>query len=156
VITMSGPIGQGDAAKFIAFMNSMPSTDRVFGFMLHSSGGYIDEAETIAKFLRKRHALTMVGDGNICASACFLVFAAGGIKSAHPRSKIIVQANSSTTGGLDNLSLLAATTAMARAAAELGVPEAIVRRISILPPGQQVVPLSQDELRSMGVDIVHD
>jgi hypothetical protein len=127
----------------------------LFGFALNSPGGLISEAETIAKMIHSiSGARTIVGDENICASACFLIFAAGQRKMVHYRAKVVVHATSSGEQ-LENIAALAATTAMARDAAELGVPASIVGKIVATPPGRMDV-LSRADLMSMGAVIVDE
>jgi hypothetical protein len=154
IVLMYGPIIEGDTNKLAAYLNGLPKKVSIFGFALHSPGGDIDEANKLAQFLRRIHALTIVGDGNICASACFLPFAAGRIKLVHPGSKVVVQGTASPDG-LDNLAALAATNKMARYASELGVPGTITRKIVVIPTGR-VEFLSRADLLSMGAEFPHD
>jgi hypothetical protein len=157
VIGLSGPVVAGDAQRLLAFMKGAPQAATIlfFGFALNSRGGVIDEAETIAKMIHSiKGARTIVGDGNICASACFLIFAAGERKMVHYRGKVIVHATSSGEE-LEIIAALAATTAMARDAAELGVPASIIGKIVVTPPGRAEV-LSRADLMSMGAVIVDE
>jgi hypothetical protein len=157
IIGMDGPIVEGDAQKFLVFIKHIPQANSLllFGFALHSPGGLITEAETITKMIRSIHgSRTIVGDGNICASACFLIFAAGQKKMVHYRGKIMVHATSSDEQ-LENIAALAATTAMARDAAELGVPASVIAKIVVTPPGRVNI-LSRADLMSMGAILIDE
>jgi hypothetical protein len=158
VIRMSGAIVEGDAGKLFHFLeNKLPAGDPnglIGGFALDSPGGNILEAEAIARYIHKLQTLTVVGDGDVCASACFLLFAAGKGKLVHPSAKIAVHSTSSANG-LETPSALAATTAMARDAVELGVPKAIIGKIVATPPGK-IEFLSRADLLSMDAEFSAD
>jgi hypothetical protein len=125
VILMSGPIRRGDLDKLHAFIrNRTKDVHGLYGFALNSPGGDLLEAEAISQFIRKVNALTIVGDGDLCASACFLLFAA-------------------------------ATTAMARDAATLGVPPAIIGKM-VTMPARGVDFLSRQDLASMDASFTSD
>ena len=152
VIVMSGPIREGDLNKLHAFIrNNTKNVHGLFGFALNSPGGDILEAEAITKFIKKLGVLTIVSDGDLCASACFLLFAAGKGKLVHPRAKIAV--HSVSIGNVENPTALAATTAMARDAATVGVPVAIIGKM-VAMPAEGIDFLSRDDLQSMGVEFL--
>jgi hypothetical protein len=154
VILMSGPIRRGDLDKLHAFIrNRTKDVHGLYGFALNSPGGDLLEAETISQFIRKVNALTIVGDGDLCASACFLLFAAGKGKVVHPRAKIAV--HSVSVDNHENPSALAATTAMARDAATLGVPPAIIGKM-VTMPARGVDFLSRQDLASMDASFTSD
>lgn len=154
VILMSGSIREGDLSKLHAFIrNETKNVHGLLGFALNSPGGDLLEAENISQFIRKVGALTIVGDGAVCASACFLLFAAGKGKIVHPRAKIAV--HSASMGNLENPTALAATTAMARDAAALGVPAGILGKM-VMTRAAGVDFLSREDLTSMGVEFTGD
>ena len=94
-----------------------------------------------------------MGDGALFASACFLLFAAGKGKVVHPRAKIAV--HSASVGSLENPAALAATTAMARDAAALGVPAGILGKM-VMTRSEDADFLSRGDLVSMRVDFTGD
>ena len=91
---------------------------------------------------------TNVGQGATCASACFLIFAAGETKFANYTAQIGVHGASDQTGR-ETAQSGAATVSMARVAKELGVPAAIIGRMVVTPPNEMVW-LSPADLQSMG------
>jgi hypothetical protein len=85
----------------------------------------------------------------MCASACFLAFAAGEQKYAAPGAFIGVH-KASDQGGAETKQSGAATAAMAQFARELGVPSSIITRMVTTPP-TQIVWLEPRDLHAMGV-----
>jgi hypothetical protein len=153
IVLQYGPIVEGDTLKLSRFISDMPSA-RIFGFALHSPGGDIDEAYRMALFLRGIHALTIVGVHNICAAACFLPFSVGRIKLVYTTSKIIVHGTASPDG-LDNIAALEATNKIVRYASQLGVPQSIIRKMVVMPPGR-IEPLSRSNLLAIGAEFPAD
>jgi hypothetical protein len=95
---------------------------------------------------------TNVGQGATCASACFLIFAAGATKFANYTAQIGVHGASDQTGR-ETVQSGSATVSMARVAKELGVPAAIIGRMVVTPPNEMVW-LSPADLQSMGTPMV--
>src|ERR1700730_2360410 len=95
---------------------------------------------------------TNVGQGATCASACFLVFAAGESKFANYSAQIGVH-GASDEKGAETVQSGAATVSMARIAKELGVPPAIIGRMVVTPPAEMVW-LSPADLQSMGTTMI--
>jgi hypothetical protein len=87
--------------------------------------------------------------GAVCASACFLAFAAGEQKFAGEGALIGVH-KAADKGGVETKQSSAATVLMAQFTKELGVPSSIIARMVATPPAQ-VVWLDQRDLHSMGV-----
>ena len=154
VIVMSGPIRKGDLKNLHAFIrNNTKNVHGLFGFALNSPGGDVLEAEARTQFVKKLGVLTIVSGGDLCASACFLLFAAGKGKIVHPRARIAVHSVSMNT--VENPEALAATTAMARDAAALGVPAAIIGKM-VTMPAEGIEFLSREDLQSMGAEFLPD
>ena len=97
--------------------------------------------------------MTIVGPQHTCASACFLVFAAGVGRTAFESARIGV--HSVSDSGDDNLLAQAFTTLFARDAAAYGVPAGIIGKLVVTPPNG-MTGLSHVELRQMGVEIEPD
>ncbi|MBR0939104.1 hypothetical protein [Bradyrhizobium jicamae] len=97
---------------------------------------------------------TSVSPGAVCASACFLAFAAGDPRFAGEGAMIGVH-KASERGGQETALSDAATLSMARFARELGVPSPIIGQMVSTPP-RQIAWLDARELRSMGVRIIRN
>ena len=122
----------------------------VTSLRLNSEGGSLLEAVRVADWVRSAKISTNVGQDAICASACFLIFAAGETKYANISARIGVHA-ASEKGVVSR----AATTSMADVAKELDVPWSIIRRMINTPPGE-VEWLSLADLRLMGTTVSRD
>lgn len=73
--TLTGTIEQGDADKLVAWFKAM-RFGPVF-LVLDSPGGSVGEAIRIAQVVKKLALVVEVARDRVCASACFIVFAAG-------------------------------------------------------------------------------
>jgi hypothetical protein len=122
---------------------------RVASLRLNSIGGNLLEGVKLADIVRFAKMATNVGQGATCASACFLVFAAGETKFASYSAKIGVHGASDQAGEESG----DATVSMARVAKELGVPPAIIGRMVVTPPSEMVW-LSPTDLQSMGATMI--
>jgi hypothetical protein len=149
VIAMEGRIESGDDDRLGAFVARLPRTARITGIALHSAGGNIYEAATLAARIYVSGWPTMVDGASVCASACFLLFAAGRVKVAQSDALIAVHSASSSDGE-ETKTALAVTTEMARVAAGLGVPLGIIGKMVTTPP-DQIARLTRADLVSMGV-----
>jgi hypothetical protein len=151
IISARGPIVPGDFERFVNFLGVMPDTDRVIGLALDSQGGNVFEAEKMAGAIRRLDTSILVSDGSECSSACFLLFAAGSRRFVRPDALIGV--HSVSENGKETIDAMALTTAMARDAADLGVPSAIIGKLVQTPPGRTTW-LTPPELASMGVRVL--
>ena len=143
-LVMTGEIVPGDMERLAKagyaaearFANGQPVVERIF---LNSPGGSVKAGLELAAFVREWGIDTVVGETDICASMCAVVFAAGMHKAVFPTSKLGVHAISTFTdedgdGSLDeNLgedgSSLALTTVVARVMADYGVPGNIITKM---------------------------
>ena len=132
VVTAVGEIVPGDFARLAKLLQSLSSGMRVLGFSLDSPGGNLLEAEKLAGGLRRMEATVGVFGQARCVSACFLLFAAGTHRLASPEALLGV--HSASEAGVEDTQTMAMTTAMARDAAEFGVPPGIIGRWSQRPP----------------------
>jgi hypothetical protein len=152
-IFASGSIELNDDEKLHRFVASMPITDRLVIVDLDSRGGSVSEAERLANTIHSSHLITVVPPGAYCASACFLLFAAGEHKFASDQAYIGV--HSASSNGEDNLLAAAFTTLFARDAAAFDVPPAIIgKMVATLP--NSITWLSEADLVQMGVQVTHD
>jgi hypothetical protein len=89
----------------------------------------------------------IVGSNSECSSACFLMFAAAPRRFTAPDALIGV--HSASEDGQETGTSMAITIAMARAAAELAVPAAIIGKLVETPPNRATW-LTPVDLASMG------
>jgi hypothetical protein len=129
-----------DGGKFVA------------NIRLNSEGGNLLEGVKLADAIRFGKMSTNVGKLATCASACFLIFAAGSTKFVSYGAQIGVH-GASDGSGHETVSSEAATISMAKIAKDLGVPAAIIGRMVVTPPSEMVW-LTPQELQSMGTPMV--
>ncbi len=151
LIAAVGEIVPGDLDRLAAYVGTLPAADRIVGFALDSPGGNVVEASKIADAIRLAQATVGVMGQAKCASACFLIFAAGGRRLAETTALIGV--HSASEAGAETQTSMAMTTVMAREAATLGVPPGIIGRMVSAAPGQMEW-LTQRDLMSMGVLLI--
>ncbi|MBR1155293.1 hypothetical protein [Bradyrhizobium sp. JYMT SZCCT0428] len=148
-IFVSGNIATGDADLLQARIKAAIDAGKlVTSLRLNSDGGNLLEGVLLAAVVKSAKMSTNVGRDATCASACFLIFAAGETKNANYRARIGVHGASDK----DVRSSRAATTSMAEIAKALDVPSPIIRRMVNTLPGE-VEWLSLADLRSMGADV---
>jgi hypothetical protein len=152
VVSISGEIVPGDADTFKAAVKVANDAGKlVSSIRLNSIGGNLVEGVRLAEAVRFGKIITNVGQNATCASACFLIFAAGEAKYANYTARIGVHGASDK--GEETVQSGAATVSMARVAKELGVPPAIIGRMVVTPPSEMVW-LSPSDLQSMGTSMV--
>ncbi|WP_375780232.1 hypothetical protein ACE103_16165 [Bradyrhizobium sp. ma5] len=153
VIWITGEILPGDADKFaLAVRQANGAGKFVANVRLNSEGGNLLEGAKLADAIRYGKMSTNVGKTSICASACFLLFAAGSTKFASYGAQIGVH-GASEENGRETVSSNAATISMAKIAKELGVPPSIIGRMVVTPPSEMVW-LSPQDLQSMGATMM--
>ena len=148
IIAGSGEILLGDRVRLVTAIDSLPIGQTLFGLVLNSPGGNVFEAARLADTVRQNGLTVGVVQGETCASACFLPFAASPHKMVSLHARVGV--HSASIDATETLGAMAMTTAMARQASALGVPSSIVGRMVTTEPGRMAW-LSPDELRSMNV-----
>jgi hypothetical protein len=150
-ISISGAIAPGDAALLQTRIKAANDAGKlVTSVRLNSNGGNVLEGVLLAAVVKFEKMSTNVGQSATCASACFLIFAAGETKYANISARIGVH-GASEKGVVSR----AATTSMADVAKELDVPWSIIRRMINTPPGE-VEWLSLVDLRLMGTEVSRD
>jgi membrane-bound ClpP family serine protease len=150
IILISGQITTGDADAFVSEVKQVNAAGKTIeNVQLNSTGGRLIEGVKLAEAIRERKISTFIGRGAVCASACFLAFAAGDRKFVASGALVGVHKASDGSGLETELSGIA-TVSMARFAKDLGVPSAIIDRMVRTPP-KQIVWLSSHDLQSMGV-----
>src|SRR4030095_7492157 len=89
VLHLAGRIDSKDAAAFADAVDKLIAAGkRVDVVSLNSTGGQLGEGALIAAAIKASRLATRVEDGAVCASACFLAFAAGEPRTAHPNAYI--------------------------------------------------------------------
>lgn len=152
VIDIHGMIGSGDADVFNrAVKRAGDAGKSIANVRLNSPGGKLDEGARLAFVIRFAKFPTFVPPGAVCASACFLVFAAGDPKFAGPGALIGV--HKASDRGVETKASGAATAAMAGFARELGVPSPIITRMVKTPP-TEIAWLEPRDLHLMGVKTI--
>lgn len=149
-IVAIGEIQPGDDEKLHRFVAGLPGKTILIGVALSSPGGDLLEGVRLATTIRNTHLTTAAVD--VCASACFLMFAAGVRRIASSDARIGVH-SVSYRGAEITESQRAVTTKMARKAVELDVPAAVVSKLETTP-ADDMAWLTPDDLRSMNVELV--
>jgi hypothetical protein len=149
MLALNGDITLGDAEQFQDIVMAPDGGHPITAIVLNSPGGNLVASVALAKLVRERNFITIVGPGATCASACFLVFAAGHVKYADYTSFLGVH-SVADKGGLQTTDSRTATFAFARIIEALGTPAQVVDKLLATPP-QQIVQLTASDLRGMGV-----
>ncbi len=153
IILLSGEIVEGDADTLKASIKTANDAGKlVSGVRLNSPGGNLLEGLKLADAVRFAKVATNVAGNATCASACFLIYAAGATKFANYSAQVGVH-GASDRQGEESVASGAATVSMARAAKDLGVPAAIIGRMVVTPPNEMVW-LTPQDLLSMGTTMV--
>ena len=153
LLLITGEIVPGDSDTFVAAVKQANAAGKLVpNVRLNSDGGNLLEGVKLADAVRFGKISTNVGKNARCASACFLVFAAGQTKYASYGAQIGVH-GASDQSGAETVSSEAATVSMAKIAKDLGVPPAIIGRMVVTPPSEMVW-LTPQDLQSMGVTMV--
>jgi len=150
VVQISGQIAEGDADIFIREVRQANAAGKVVvGVELNSAGGKLLDGARLAGAIKVGKMSTTVAQGAVCASACFLAFAAGDPKFVGYGGLIGVH-KASDKGGRETSASGQATQLMARFAKDLGVPSKIIARM-VSTPATEISWLDPQELHSMGV-----
>ena len=154
MILLKGDITREDSEALANLIRAVQAEGRVIrGLQLDLPGGSLLGGMSLARLMRNHPDLsTSLVPGATCASACFLVFAAGREKFVDYESFVGVHGVTDKSGQVTE-ETEAATLAMARFSQELGVPTRITQKLIATPP-DEIVWLSADELRSMGATMV--
>ncbi|MGA3401706.1 MAG: hypothetical protein ABSC95_21040 [Acetobacteraceae bacterium] len=145
-----GPIVKGDTDRLQRALAAVPPTQRLLGLALDSPGGNVVEGEQLAKLIRARGLPVVIPSNSKCVSACFLLLAASPRRLA--ASDALVGVHSASEEGEETDTALAVTTLMARVAAELGIPPAIIGKM-VQTKAASVEWLTRADLVSMDVTI---
>jgi hypothetical protein len=149
VVLLSGEITTGDADRFAKLVEGDVQKGQPRpSLSLNSQGGLFFEGIKLAQAIRRLGLTTYVEEGAICASVCFLIFAAGQQKFASYSSRIGVHSAKDTTGDANRAAV--ATKAMGRLLQSLDVSPAVINKMATTPQ-ERIAWLSTPELQSSGV-----
>ncbi len=150
VIVLRGLIRGDDASRFDAALGRLPHRRSTHTTLeLQSPGGDARGALLLVRDVLARGVDTSVPEGGTCASACFLVFAAGRHRLAGQGALIGV--HGAAENGEDTPRMAVVNEKLANVLRSLHVPERIVDHMLDTPP-DQVYPLSVADLDDMGVE----
>lgn len=144
---VTGDISRATVDQFDDILRQHPAINTV---TLDSPGGSVSAAADLAERIRNRGMTTVVEADAKCASACFMLFAAGTQRIAGATARIGV--HSASLDGEETSGSLGMSTLMARYCGLFGVPPAILGKMVITTP-ETMTWLSAADLRSMQVDI---
>ncbi|WP_315833202.1 hypothetical protein [Bradyrhizobium prioriisuperbiae] len=149
IIALNGDIASGNAEAAETLIKAANDGGRLISAVrLDSSGGSLTEAIQLADLIHRAKLPTIVAAGSRCASACFIVFAAGIDKFASYDAAIGVH-GASDRFGHETARTEAATLAMARIVGAYGVPPRVISRM-IATSAQSISWLTPADLRAMG------
>ena len=152
ILHLTGRIDSKDAALFDAAVGKLTAAGKRIDVVSHNStGGQLGEGALIAAVIKASQLATRVEDGALCASACFLAFAAGDPRTAHPNAYIGVH-KAADNDGRETYKSREATRAMVEFARQLGVPSTITDKMG-RTPSDSLEWLSARDLRSMGATV---
>jgi hypothetical protein len=156
IIHVRGEITKGDVARFPKWVtDNIKNGDKITGVSLDSPGGSVQEALLFAEGIKKTGVPTLVGSGDKCVSACFLIFAAGKRRFSSKEAHIGVH-SLVVKGEGENLDAKGSTLDLARTATEkFSIPPSIIGRMVATPP-DKVYWLNRSDLAEMGVQIIDD
>ncbi|MCC8964664.1 hypothetical protein H8A95_20675 [Bradyrhizobium sp. Pear76] len=149
IITLSGDVAEGDTEAAEGLIKTANDGNRLISAVrLDSPGGSLAEAVQLANLIHRAKLPTIVAAGSRCASACFIVFAAGNEKFASYDAAIGVHGVSDKFGH-ETAQTEEATIAMGRIASGFGVPPRIIGRM-VTTHAHDIAWLTPSELRAMG------
>ncbi len=147
-VTVSGQIDAADGASLRSLIAIAQSQAlKISVLSLNSPGGSVVGGADLAITVRTAGINTAVDDAHMCASACFMVFAAGVGRHASSQARIGVHSATAADVGETRLAK-SVTVDMARLLADFGVPAAVLGRLVTARPDAMAW-LTADELRSM-------
>jgi len=147
-LMMSGEIEENDGASLRSLISmAQAKALKISHLSLNSPGGSVIAGADLAITVRKSGIGTSVDAANVCASACFMVFAAGVDRVSSAQARIGVHSATSRVTGETRLAK-SVTIDMARLLAEFGVPPTVLGRMVTATPDNMAW-LTAEELRAM-------
>jgi len=150
IVTASGAIVPGDAARLQRLLDQR--ADRRLLLAVSSGGGSVNEGGALADIIRAAGLPVLVPAGALCASACFMLFAASPERVVGAGAKIGVHSAANDLG-VETSGTQSVTIRMARYVGQFGVPDSIIGRMVRNRP-HEMAWLGRAELAAMGVRIL--
>lgn len=148
IIRIDGPLELADSRRFKELINISKAQGQKISFVqLNSPGGAVRSGVEVALIIRDNKLKTVVSDNSVCASACFMLFAAGVIREHHHNSRIGVHSVNMPNLG-ETIDAKSITVDMVRFLAGLGTPDAVLGRLVRMKP-EDMAWLTRDELLLM-------
>jgi hypothetical protein len=145
-----GPIVKGDTERLQQALAGVPQTRKMLALALDSPGGNVVEGAQLARLIRARGLPVVIPSNSKCISACFLLLAASPRRLA--AADALVGVHSASEDGEETATSLAVTTLMARVAAEMDIPAAIIGKM-VSTRAASVEWLTRADLVSMDVTV---
>ena len=149
VLWVRGKVERGDTLRLRAALSFARRSDEVVSIAFDSPGGNVREGIALADEIHRIGLPLVIPGARLCASICFLIFAAAPTRYVASTARIGVHSASELDGNESQASM-AATTIMAREAARLGVPAIILGKMVQTSAGHMAW-LTQSDLDQMGV-----
>lgn len=150
-LSMSGEILPGDTEQALPWLIRLSAGNIAPRLFLNSPGGNVLEALMLANLIHKGGMPVFVQAGDMCASACFLLFA--GSPSRHASPAAMIGVHSASIDGDEDDSSLSMDTALAREARAFGVPPDVIGKMVTTEPSDMAW-LTADELHEMDVHTI--
>jgi hypothetical protein len=150
VVFGRGPTVAGDADRLNRALTAVPAGQNLLGLALDSGGGNVAESKQMVGIIRARRLTVVIAQSSQCASACFLMLAASPRRLAG--SDALIGVHSASENGIETELAMAETTRMAREAASLGVPPAVIGKM-VETSSARVEWLAPQDLAAMKVTI---
>jgi hypothetical protein len=147
-LSISGEILPGDTERALPWLIRLSEGNIAPRLFLNSPGGNIFEAKKFADLIHKTGMPVFVQAGDMCASACFLLFAASPRRNAALEAMIGV--HSASIDGDESPLSWSIDTEMAREAHAYGVPLDVIGKMVTTEPSDMAW-LTADELHEMDV-----
>lgn len=152
-VVADGVIQYGDVHRLEEAVQAAERTGKAIGAILvDSPGGRGVAAASMADFILKRRLPVVVPARAMCASACFLMFAAGEARLTAPSARVGVHSAALTPGGEAEEF---GTALMRWYLEQLKVPGAILDKMVKTAP-KDISWLTDEDLQSMGGTITRD
>jgi Clp protease len=150
---LEGEIREGDAEKLEANFEHAKSVGLiVHTISLNSPGGRVAVGASLARTMRARQIKTVVAGGHTCASACFMLFAAGRERTVEETARIGVHSAVVPKVG-ETDSAKSSTVDTVRFLAELGVPPQILGKMVTTRPDEMAW-LTKEDLLLMRTNLL--
>ena len=151
-IRIVGELMIGDLVRMGEWTKTMPANDQIIGFMFNSPGGNILEGARFATMIHDMRVSTYVSDDQVCASACFLMWAAGSHRMVAPTASLGIHSASDYNDN-ETIDAMGVTLGTIRMLKTYGVPDAVLGRLATTKPGEMVW-LHPKDLTAMNVETV--